>query len=49
MKTAAFDVMLNGVRITTVFKPHHWTAQKVQEHLIKNEWYDEDIVVTRLG
>jgi hypothetical protein len=49
MKAVAFDVMLNGVRLTTIFKPYYMTAEKVRQHLIKNEWYDDAITVERLG
>jgi hypothetical protein len=49
MKTAAFDVMLNGVRIDTVFKPAHLKAAQVRNQLVANEMYDGAIVVERLG
>lgn len=49
MKTAAFDVMLNGARITTVFKPAHLKPAQVRNQLIANEHYDSDIQVEKLG
>ena len=49
MKTAAFDVMLNGARIATVFKPAHLKPAQVRNWLIANEQYDGAIEVERLG
>lgn len=49
MKNAAFDVMLNGVRIATVFKPANLKEAQVRNQLIANEHYDGEIVVERLG
>jgi hypothetical protein len=48
-KTAAFDVMLNGVRLTTVFKPAHLKSAQVRNQLIERAGYDADITVERLG
>jgi hypothetical protein len=49
MKTAAFDVMLNGVRLNTVFKPAHLNAAQVRNWLVANEFYLADIEVEKLG
>jgi len=49
MKTAAFDVMLNGARIDTVFKPAHLKPTQVRNQLIADERYDSAIEVERLG
>jgi len=49
MKTAAFDVMLNGVRLITVFKSASLNASQVRNWLIANEHYDSDIEVEKLG
>jgi hypothetical protein len=49
MKTAAFDIMLNGTRVATVFKPAHLKPAQVRNQLISNEHYDGEIVVERLG
>ena len=49
MKTAAFDVMLNGVRINTVFRDAKMRAEQVRNQLIANEMYDGDILVEKLG
>lgn len=49
MKTAAYDVMLNGVRINTVFKPANLSASQVRNQLVANDHYDPDIEVERLG
>jgi hypothetical protein len=49
MKTAAFDVMLNGRRITTVFRAAHLKPNQVRNQLIADEHYDSDITVERLG
>jgi hypothetical protein len=48
-KTAAFDVMLNGVRLTTVFKPAHLKSAQVRNQLIQLEQFDHAITVERLG
>jgi hypothetical protein len=49
MKTAAFDVMVNGVRVTTVFKPAYLKPAQVRNQLIERAGYDADITVERLG
>ena len=49
MKTAAFDVMLNGVRVATVFKSAHLKPTQVRNWLIANEHFDSGIEVERLG
>ncbi len=49
MKTAAFDVMLNGVRVSTVFKPAHLKPAQVRNQLIAEDHYDSSIQVERLG
>jgi hypothetical protein len=49
MKTAAFDVMLNGVRVTTVFKAAHLKPAQVRNQLIAEEQFDSAIEVERLG
>ena len=49
MKTAAFDVMLNGVRINTVFRDAKMRATQVRNQLIADEMYDGDILVEKLG
>ena len=48
-KTAAFDVMINGVRVSTVFKPAHLNSNQVRNQLIEKENYDTAIIVQRLG
>ena len=49
MKTAAFDVMLNGRRITTVFYPADLTAGEVRLTLTQRHAYDPAITVEKLG
>lgn len=49
MKTAAFDIMMNGTRVGTVFKPNHMNANQVRNQLIEQEHYDTGIEVERLG
>jgi hypothetical protein len=49
MKTAAYDVMLNGVRVSTVFKPAHLKPAQVRNQLIAEDQYDNAIEVERLG
>ena len=48
-KIAAFDVYLNGYRITTVFKSSNLTVDEVKNILVNKEMFDEDIVVELLG
>lgn len=49
MKTAAFDIMLNGTRVATVFKPAHLKPAQVRNQLIAEDHYDSAIEVERLG
>jgi hypothetical protein len=49
LKTAAYDVMLNGKRIATVFKDAYLKPHQVRNQLIAEEQYDADISVERLG
>lgn len=49
MKTAAFDIMMNGTRVGTVFKPSNMNANQVRNQLIEQEQYDAAIEVERLG
>jgi hypothetical protein len=49
MKQAAYDVMLNGARVTTVFRNHYYDADSVRRHLVNREMYDPDITVVRVG
>ena len=49
MKTAAFDVMLNGWRINTVFYPADLTAGEVRLILTQRHAYDHAITVEKLG
>lgn len=49
MKQAAYDVMLNGGRVTTVFRAHYYDAEVVRRYLVNREMYDPDITVVRLG
>jgi len=41
----AFDVMLDGRRIDTVFFRSGMSAQEVRDKLVKHDMYDPDIVV----
>lgn len=46
MKTQkAFDVMLNGTRINTVFEPKYRTEESVRKYLVERMMYDPDIEV----
>lgn len=49
MKQKAFDVMLNGVRINTVFFRKGATAEQVRNELINRQMYDSAISVIELG
>jgi hypothetical protein len=49
MKLAAFDVMLHGTRITTVFKPAHLKSAQVRNQLVAELNFDGDIEVERLA
>jgi hypothetical protein len=49
MRKVAFDVMLNGVRIDTVFRHSRFSAQQIRNQLVAEMCYDSDIVVLRLG
>ncbi len=49
MKTAAFDIMLNGVRVDTVFQPAYLKPAQVRNQLIERSGYDVSITVERLG
>jgi aspartyl/asparaginyl-tRNA synthetase len=41
----AFDVMLNGTRINTVFEPKFRTEESVRRYLVERMQYDPEIVV----
>lgn len=48
MKNVAFDVMLDGKRIDTVFQPVELSAGEVKLKLIRERKYDNAITVERL-
>jgi hypothetical protein len=48
-KSAAFDVMLNGRRINTVFYPAELSAGEVRIVLTQRHHYDSNITVEKLG
>lgn len=49
MKQKAFDVMLNGRRIDTVFFRKGATAEQVRDELVNRRMYDSEISVVELG
>jgi hypothetical protein len=48
-KMKAFDVMLNGKRVETVFFRADSTVQEVKQSLVEYDKYDPDIEVEELG
>lgn len=48
-KMKAFDVMLNGRRIDTVFFRADSTVKEVRDSLVEYDRYDPEIVVQELG
>lgn len=48
-KMKAFDVLLNGKRIDTVFFRADSTVKEVKESLVEYSKYDPDITVLELG